>query len=140
MAKVYNITSATFDPDGAAALQAIGFPVNHRVALQGEVVRDSTGKDLFVQANRVAQSFALIQIAFNDHDDLQALQGNSYYGKKGTLVLKVPDTSDVDQTATISDARLAEAIGDAQHADFGSHIVTFEAVASDGVTNPIIWS
>lgn len=142
MARVYNITSASFDPAGAPADQALGAPVNARIAVQGEVVDDSTGLDLFVSINRLARRKVVIQIAFNDHDDMQVLQGDTYLGAAGVLVIKAPNTASppVDQIGTIADALLTEVIGDAQHAEFGSHIATFEAIASGGAASPLVWT
>lgn len=137
MARSFNIKSATFNSGGA---QALGAPVNGRTAVQGEVVNESAGVDAFVVQQRLTRRKVTIQISFNDHDNMQNLQ-NSFIGATGNLVLVVPDDASppVDQTATISNVMLAEVIGDAQHAAFGSHIATFEAVSSDGTTNPIVW-
>ena len=137
MARVFNITSAVFDG------QTMGAPVSARIALQGEVVDEAAGKDVYPVLNRLVLRKAVIQVSFNDHDDLQAMQKNlGKHGVSGTLTIKAPDTADppADQTATITNALCTEIIQDAQHAQFGSHIATFEAITTDGQTNPIAWA
>ena len=139
MARSFNVKSATFNSGGA---QAMGAPVNMRISARGEVIDDSTGVDTYVAQQRLSRRKSIIQISFNDHDDMQNLQDTVGIGAVGTLTIVVPDSASppVDQTATITGVMLAEVSQDAQHAAFGSHIATFEAVAADGVTNPISWA
>ena len=139
MAKAFNITSASFDPDGATGSRALGSPMSARIAIRGEMANDSTGVDNFVSAQRLVRRKVFIQVAFNDHDDMRVIQSNSYLGAQGTLTIVVPDVNGAAQTGTISNAILTEVVGDAQHAEFGSHIATFEAISTDGSTNPISW-
>ena len=135
--KFFNIKSADFD-SGAGA-KSLLFPVNARISLQGERNADSTGVDQFQTHQRLTRRKATIQISFNSRDDLEEFQQNQF-GKEGTLTVTAPDTALADRKATIKNALCTEVLGDVQHAEFGSHIATFETVSLGGSTNPIVWA
>ncbi len=132
MARNFHIQDGTFDGITISSTQ------NHRIAARGEVVNNSAGVDDFVASQRVVGRKIFVQLAFNDQDDIQSLQGK--IGTEATLTLRARDDASVTRVATVLTAVLMEAVADAQHADYGQHIATWEAVASDGATNPVCWA
>jgi hypothetical protein len=132
MAKNFHVGTATFDGVTISDVQ------NHRIATRGEVVNNSAGVDDFVSSQRVVGRKVFIQVSFNDHDDIRALQGK--LGTEATLTLTAVDDAAVSKVATVLTAILIEAVADAQHADYGQHVVTWEARAADGATDPLSWA
>lgn len=134
--KAFNLKSATF---GA---QVLGFPVNARSDSRGDTENDSTGLDGFIADQRLVRRKIFVQISFNDFDDAQAMQ-NAQVGTEATLKFVVPDTTEptaVNKEATILRCLCTGVSIDTQHAEFGSHIASFESRAGDGSTNPISWA
>jgi hypothetical protein len=133
MAKNYSIVSATFDG------QAMGSPRSYRVAVLGRTECRSAGVDRYVSTLKLSARKVVVRVSFNDQTDLEAMQTGKH-GVTGTLSLATKDLSGASRTCAVANATCVEVAGDAQHADYGRHVATFEAISSDGATNPVTWT
>lgn len=137
MAKNYTLEAVTF---GVApqTVTAVGSPQLYRTSNGYQAKDIDAGNDSRVSAHRAAHGKGIIQISFNDQGTMETL--NAALGQERTLVLETKLLDGSRRIGTCLNALLLNVTSDAQHAEYGMHVATFESISSDGSTNPISWA
>ncbi len=130
MANNFNLKSATFGG------QSMGLPKLANAALTGNVASNSSGVDVGLHQQKLVERHGDFQVSFNDLADALSMMITEF-GLEKTLVLVTPDLAAADTTITIVNCTCKEVLINAQHNEYGAHIVLFEARYADGAANPV---
>ena len=134
MAKNVNVTSADFDG------QALRDPINFKAVGTGRTAANSAGEDVGLSDILLKERLIQIQVSLNDLADALAMLTGKL-GTEGRLILKTKNPlASSETTLTLTNAVCVEVLVDAQHNDYGAHVLLFETRYADGTTNPVTTS